>query len=66
VMALEGFILRLCTLLALYICPKGINLEPLVLVLSSGVRKIRSWFVFKRKEVRRRRTVTAGAAAGSV
>lgn len=65
VLALEGLVLRLCTLLALYLCPKGMTLEPLVLAVGSGISKLKNWISSRRKAARRR-TATGGATAGAV
>ena len=64
VLFLEGLVLRLLTLMALYVCPRGLSLEPLVVAMGSGVARLRAWVGSRRKA--RRRTVTGGGAVGSV
>lgn len=62
VIFLEGLILRLATLLALYICPRGMSLEPVAAGLTSLWKKMRT--VFKRKVKRRTTTVNGGRLGG--
>jgi hypothetical protein len=54
VMALEGLILRLATLAAIYFCPRGITLEPVVIAAGTFLQRIRN--AFRRKP--KRRTIT--------
>lgn len=61
-MALEGLVLRLATLLALYICPRGITLEPVVVAVGSLWNKMRGCVQRKPKK----RTVTASGPGNSV
>jgi hypothetical protein len=62
VLFLEGLILRLATLMALYICPRGMTLEPLAAGLTSLWKKMRG--VFKRNKVKRRTTTAGGKLGG--
>lgn len=59
---LEGLILRLATLLALYICPRGMTLEPVAARLTSLWNKMRE--AFKRNKVKRRTTTMGGRSGG--
>jgi len=54
VMALEGLILRLATLAAIYFCPRGLTLEPVVIAAGTLLQRIRN--AFRRKP--KRRTIT--------
>ena len=64
ILFLEGLILRLATLLALYVCPRGLNLEPLVVGMSSIWKKIKESTFGKKVAAAKRRTatVTGGGA----
>ncbi|KAL4536815.1 hypothetical protein Ndes2526A_g06320 [Nannochloris sp. 'desiccata'] len=62
VIFLEGLILRLATLLALYICPRGMTLEPVAAGLTSLWKKMRE--AFKRNKVKRRTTTVGGRLGG--
>ncbi len=56
VLALEGVVLRLATLLALWACPRGASLEPLVGAAGAGWARARA-------ALRRRRPAAAAPAA---
>lgn len=58
-MFVEGLILRLATLLALYVCPRGLSLEPLVMVLGKVMKKIRN--IIPRKHKVQRKATNAAA-----
>lgn len=62
VIFLEGLILRLATLLALYICPRGCTLEPVAAGLTSLWKKMRD--MFKRNKLKRRTTTVGGRLGG--
>ena len=62
----EGLILRLLTLLALYVCPKGMTLEPLAVGLGRAFTSIKKRMVLRKKKAVRRRTMTAGALSHNV
>lgn len=59
VMAVEGLILRLATLLAIYLCPRGLTLEPVVIAAGTFLQRIR--IAFRRKPKPKRRTITGNA-----
>jgi hypothetical protein len=58
-LAVEGFILRLITLAAIYVCPRGLTLEPVVVAAGSAASRCGGWC----RRGARRRTVTATGAA---
>lgn len=60
VLALEGLILRLATLLALWCCPRGLTLEPVVAAVGAGWGRLKTKLNIKKRP--KRRTVTGGAA----
>jgi RNase P protein component len=62
VIFLEGLILRLATLLALYICPRGMTLEPVAAGLTSLWKKMKAGV--KRNKVKRRTTTVGGRLGG--
>lgn len=62
VLAMEGLVLRLVTLLALYICPRGVTLEPLAVALGSVFAKMKLLMRTRTK----RRTATGNGVVGGV
>jgi len=66
VLAAEGFALRFLTLVALYLCPKGLTLEPLAVRLGNLFRSIKKKLTIRKKRAIRRRTLTAGALSRNV
>ena len=64
VLACEGLILRLLTLLALYVCPRGLTLEPVAAPLGRLFTSLKKKLVSKKKAAIRKRT--SGALANNV
>ena len=60
ILACEGFILRLLTLLALYICPKGMTLEPIAVRIGQFWSSIKKKMILRKKKAVRKRTTMAG------
>lgn len=55
-LAVEGLVLRLLTLAAIYCCPRGLTLEPAVVAAGTAAKRCRAWC--------RRRGQRNAAAAG--
>lgn len=59
ILACEGLILRLLTLLALYVCPKGLSLEPVAAPIGRLFSSLKKKLVTKKKAAVRKRTSVA-------
>ena len=64
VLFLEGLVLRLATLMALYCCPRGLTLEPLVVAIGTVFEKFKG--LFGRNSKVKRRTTTVSGVSGAV
>ncbi len=61
ILACEGLILRLLTLLAIYLCPKGLTLEPIAVRLGRIFTSIKKKVIMRKKKAVRKRTTMAMA-----
>ena len=62
-LAMEGLILRLLTLMAMFVCPRGVTLEPLVVAAAGAGSRCRSWL---RSKARRKASAPGKAGASAV
>jgi len=59
VLACEGLVLRLLTLLALYVCPRGMTLEPVAVPLGRLFSSLKKKIIIRKKKAVRKRTSVA-------
>ena len=59
VLALEGLVLRLLTLLALYVCPRGMTLEPIAVPIGRMFSSLKKKIIIRKKKAVRKRTSVA-------